>query len=312
MSEAEPLLANSGTTFPQPSYQRKKRYATLTVQEVTYSALLPWAVFTVVALQFVYTYHASHAFVWFLVTSCFIVGVGLIFMGFGRDRSPHMAVGLLCLMACCTGSSIGLFIYDNYAITYWHLDGGAEYTDVKPKSKGSDYADATILHFTNDSFVDTQRTLGYMEAGTVYCVAPVSAKAQSDSPQYWAAGIDCCSPRADFKCGDVQKNDGKTAVTILSDHVRKKYETAIRMATAVYSLSANGTGNVPLHWTADGNGNKNDHWNSCLFYLFLSSALYLMCSIFAAIILRKSMMRGELNIPVVRNWGLDSQADLAA
>merc|ERR1719253_1607017 len=132
----------------------------------------------------------------------FCVGLVFVAVGFGRDKSIHLAVGLLCLTACCIGSSIGLFIYDSYGVTFWQLQGGAEYEHVSPASKGSNFADAQVLHFMPDAFVDTERTLGYMEAGTVYCVAPVAAAKFSSAPQFWAAGKNCCDMRGNFKCGD--------------------------------------------------------------------------------------------------------------
>jgi len=254
---------------------------------------LPWLMYTLVVCVFIYFYHDYRWLVWSLVAACVLLGTLILAMGAGRSRSVHLAVGLLCLAGTCVGTSVGVYLYDTYASTYWQLQDGAEYKHLSPSSKASDYADATILSFTQDAFVDTERTLGYMEAGAVYCVAPVTSQKFSSAPQYWAAGKDCCDQRANFRCGDTGNAKANTGVMILDEHERAKYKTAIRMAEAVYNLSPTETGRYALAWTASSENNlKDDMWASCHNLFFLSSGMYLVCSVAAALMLRKSVQPG--------------------
>jgi len=253
---------------------------------------LPWLILMLVVSAFVYLYYEYRWLVWSLVGASILLGLLMVAMGAGRSRSAHLAVGLLCLAASCVGTSCGVYLYDTYASMYWQLQDGAEYQNLSPSSKASDYADASMLSFTQDAFVDTERTLGYMEAGAVYCVAPVTSQKFSTAPQYWAAGKDCCDQRANFRCGGtgIGKGQTRTGVLIQDETERSKYKTAIRMAEAVYNLSPTETGRVALAWTESPQSNlKDDLWASCHNLFFLSSGMYLVCSVAAALMLRKSV-----------------------
>jgi hypothetical protein len=299
MAEAQPLLRPDAegqddleTTFPVPASFKKPRGSAVTTFEFFVAALLPWLMFTVVVTLFIINYYELSSVVWIVVAACVLMGVFLIGMGVGQTRSVHFAVGLLCLAATCVGTSVGIYIYDIYARDYWGMKNGAEYKNVSPSSKGSDHADAAVYSFTPDAFVDTERTLGYMEAGTVYCVAPVASQRYSDAPQYWAAGKDCCGQRSTFRCGDAADTQAKSGVRITDEEDRARYNTAIRMAEAVYSLTPDETGRFSLIWTSNDHL-KADLWESCIHLLILSSSMYFICSVGAAIILRKSLMSAQ-------------------
>lgn len=257
------------------------------------AVFIPWCVFAMVVFEFVHSYHLGKDYVWTFIAACFITGVLVVVVGFGRDKSVQMATGLLIILAVCIGSTIGIYIWLTYGHTYYQMEDGAEYYHVSPTAKGTDYADAAVIHFESDSFVDTARTLGYMEAGTVYCVAPISPSKESNTPQFWAAGKDCCGERSDFKCDDIHVNKQKSAVAVISDADRESYKTAIRMAESVYSLDAKQSGQVPMQWISAEANLREDKWNSMIFWEALSTGLYLICSLLAGVILRKSMMRNN-------------------
>lgn len=297
MAEDTPLLAPDGEDmFSRPNGKllspQKPGGGGMGMIDLVVAIFLPWLMFTLVVCCFIYFYHDYRWLVWSIVGASVLLGMLMVAMGAGRSRSVHLAVGLLCLTATCVGTSLGVYLYDTYASTYWQLEDGAEYQQVSPSSNGSNYADATTLSFSPDAFVDNTRTLGYMEAGVVYCVAPVTSQKFSSAPQYWAAGKDCCDQRANFRCGDAANPLAKSGVAIQDDDLLAKYKTAIRMAEAVYQLDPTATGRVALSWTASaGSSLKEDLWASCLNLLFLSSGMYLVCSAAAALLLRKSVQR---------------------
>lgn len=252
------------------------------------AVFLPWLMFALVVTIFIFLYYDKRILSWFLIGACMLLALLLVAVGILQSRNIHLAVGMLCLTALCIGASVGSYTYCTYASTYWLLENGVVYKGVSPLTQGSGYADATLLSFTTDAFVDTERTLGYMENGVVYCVAPVTTQKFSNSPQYWAAGMDCCDQRSDFRCGDTSNEKAKTGLRIWDKNDRDKYNTAIRMAESVYNLSPSETGHYSLTWTASGNNPKDDLWSSCLIILVLTSSMYFICSLGAALILRKS------------------------
>lgn len=283
--------------FPPPYGQlsSRKKFSSAGMGPVDYivAIFLPWLIFTLVMTVFIYFYWEYRWLVWSVVAGCLLLGALMVAMGAGRARSIHLAVGLLCIAAACVGTSVGVYLYDTYASTYWQLQDGAEYKGVSPSSKASDHADATILRFTPDAFVDTVRTLGYMEAGVVYCVAPVASQKFSSAPQYWAAGKDCCDQRANFRCGhvgNVGNAQANTGVLIKDESERAKYKTAIRMAEAVFNLSPTETGRFALAWTGASDTNlKDDLWSRCHNLFFICSGMYLAFSVAAALLLRTSV-----------------------
>lgn len=303
-AEEQPLLApeyEEDGMFPPPCGGLSSRKnlssssSSMGFADCIVAIFLPWFIFTLVLTAFIYFYYASRWLVWSLVAACLLLGALMVAMGAGRSRSIHLAVGLLSIAAACVGTSVGVYFYDTYASTYWQLQDGAEYKGLSPSSKASDHADATILSFTPDTFVDTMRTLGYMEAGVVYCVAPVASPKFSNAPQYWAAGKDCCDQRANFRCGAVSNIDnvqGKTGVLIKDESDREKYKTAIRMAEAVFNLSPTETGRFALAWTGTSDTNfKDDLWSRCHNLFFISSGMYLAFSVAAVFLLRTSVVK---------------------
>lgn len=296
MAEEQPLLGPDAdcqddleTTFPLPASLKKPRRApAIGALDVFIAAFLPWLIFTVIEILFIYVYYQQPWRVWALVGGFVLCSLVLVGMGVGGTRSVHLAIGLLCLAATCVGTMVGVYVYGAYASSYWRLNDGVQYKSVSPLALASEHSDATILGFAPESFVDAERTLGYMEAGTVYCVAPVAAQKFSDAPQYWAAGKDCCDQRGNFRCGAVLDPKAKTGLRVLDESERWKYNTAIRMAESVYNLSPTNTGHFSVFWTSD--NLKDEIWSECLSLLLLSSSMYFVCSVAAALILRKSLL----------------------
>lgn len=294
MSERQPLLEDGfqddglATVFPPPASLKKHRSGFFPESGlIVLLACLPAVEFALVVALFVFAYHDYQRTVWTSVGVCELKGVLLVLFGARRGRKLQTAAGLLVLSAVCAGSCIGLYIYDAFGSPYYTLSRGATYTNLDPLAKGSDHADAASITFTQDAFVDTERTLGYMKAGTVYCVAPVVGQKYSNAPQYWAAGTDCCDQRANFRCGATGKPMAKTGVRILDDGDRAEYLTAIRMAESVYSLSPTETGNYTLTWTVDTKRFADKYRRSSLVLLAAAASLYLLCSVVAGLLLRR-------------------------
>lgn len=340
MADEQPLLSPSdaeeaglGTTFPPPAGLKKSPgVPKMGIEHCLVATFLPWLMFTLVVTLFIFLYYDAPFLVGFLICACVLLVMGLVFLGVGQSRRVHIAIGLLCILAICIGASVGYCTFHNYASTYWLLEDGNVFHDVSPSSTGANYPNATLIGFSQDAFVDTQRTIGYMENGVVYCVAPISSRNWEQqreqrwsagfyhAPQYWAAGIDCCDQRSGFRCGDTDARDfgqdtrqrvvstaAKGGLRIWDNRDRERFNTAIQMAESVYDLCNEKrptigrgneirrqcramTGRYSLTWIATGNNPKDDLWESCMIILALTSSLYFICSLAAALILRKSRL----------------------
>jgi len=271
------------TDFPPPTKVRGVN-PFLTKADLAVCALLPWLIFAMVLCLFLFSYEDYSFLVWALVAVSLLMTLLFLAMGASAGRSGLLALGFLSLVAIITSVCIGLFIFHQYLKEYYWVESGAVYDNVSPAASGKDHQDATILRFAEGSFVDTQRTVGYMEAGVVYCVAPVLSKRFSNAPQYWAVGLDCCDQRNNFRCGDV--DDGSAKNGIGEAQHTKQYSTAVRMAEAVYEMNAEQSSKVLVRWTKDPDAAKEELWSNAIDVAVTAIGLYLIASIAAAFILK--------------------------
>jgi len=201
-------------------------------------ALLPWLVFSLIVALFALAFQAFQPVVWASVAACVMLALLFVAMGGRRGRPSQLAVGLLILGAVAIAVPIGRFVDLNFMAEFWRLDAGAAYRRLSPLDPGASHADATMVEFQEGTFVDVQRALGYMKDGIVYCVAPITRAGanQSQAPEYWAAGEDCCERRGNFACGDVESRTARSGLAVFDDEGH--YRTAVRMAQSTYELSA--------------------------------------------------------------------------
>mmetsp|Transcript_21385 Transcript_21385/g.40964 ORF Transcript_21385/g.40964 Transcript_21385/m.40964 type:complete len:336 (+) Transcript_21385:117-1124(+) len=288
--------------FPAPT-SWKDRAASFSAFEITILVLLPWAIFTLVMCLFVFA-HKEHAeLVWALVALCLLLAFLFVASGAGKQRSSVLALGLLSLGAVTVAVMVGLYVKDDYLEELWRIEGGATYGDVSVLSQAKDHGDATILNFASETYVDTDRTLGYMEDGDVYCVAPLqetSTRPQTELsavPQYWASGKNCCHKRSDFKCGAVKEanSDARSGLVLSgNDPDHEKFHSAIRMAQAVYDMDLADPGQrgvLLLRVINDPQEEKDEMWLSALTIVALVSTTYLIASAVAAVLIRTCLSR---------------------
>jgi hypothetical protein len=113
---------------------------------------------------------------------------------------------IVSVMAALTG----ICNYHAHYAPYLNTKAGRTYYNVTATAVASAYLDGGIIHFDNDSVVDTTRSLGFMSHGFTYCVAPIFIQQQGDDEhpvQFWAVGRDCCNARSSFECGDAGDNN---------------------------------------------------------------------------------------------------------
>jgi len=232
---------------------------------------LPWLTFTLTALARGMISPGLYFLAYIVGAICLVHAVGWIFVGVShfhpmRERRASVSakcIGFLCLAALAAGWLVGILYDSAYMDEYWRLHQGATHKNVKANSLGlTDYSDAAVIEFAAGTFIDTDRAVGYMDQGEVYCVAPVTGTTFSDSPVYYAAGENCCHARSQFTCAKAEPAKGKilTAIVMKRDE-DDSYLAAIRMAKSVYQLKGETKTRTPLKFVDDVETYVNELWH---------------------------------------------------
>lgn len=300
MSEGQPLLQEyesreNGLYFPPPSSYKKPDREPASTMELFLLVLAPWCLFSLVLLLFVFSPSDMPVLPWTVTLLLALLAVLSVVHGFAVAtvrRRMEVSLGLLGLLALVTAPLVATVIHDLYLAEHSRLTEGASYTNISPDTSAVTRADATALTFASGAFVDVQRTVGYMQEGVVYCVAPVSGKIMSNAPQYWAVGINCCDARGNYHCGDV--NGGHSGVVVTTDSQDAdsldEYRTAVRMATSVYSLDIS-TGNMCINWTQDADELIASLFANAMYTMSFAILLDLLVSTILGFFVRTAMNR---------------------
>mmetsp|Transcript_60346 Transcript_60346/g.127830 ORF Transcript_60346/g.127830 Transcript_60346/m.127830 type:complete len:290 (+) Transcript_60346:133-1002(+) len=256
-------------------------------------ALLPCIIFSLVAGLFGFAFQDYAQLVWALVGACSLLSLLFISMGSASGKAAQVALGILLMSAIGLGVPVGLFVERRYMRQFWEMDSGATYREVDPASPSASHADASVVHFQRGTFVDTTHSVGYMENGKIFCVAPI-VKAGTIST-YWAVGKNCCQQRGDFKCGDAHLEDG---VGVVVHEGLSQYQSAARMATATYSSKlgqsdtdshGNAASGLFVQWISDASTLKSSLWDRAMFVVVVAAGLHLAGSGTAALILGRAL-----------------------
>lgn len=293
--EERPLLPGGSNGDNQPRPMKKSRGYLLKTEDMSFIVGMPCATFAITALS---VGMISPALRWLaylfaallLANAVFWIVLGLSHQGPSKDRRTEVrqkCVGLLCLAALAGGWMMGLLADIAYMDEYWRLSHGAVHKDVTASGANvAAYADASVLEFAPGTFIDTDRTIGYMEQGEVYCIAPVTGQTSSDSPMYYAAGEDCCSQRGDFKCAEAKPKDGQVLKAIvLQNDEANPYLTAIRMSKSVYNLKL-GNSRIPLKFVEDTDRYINDYWHAAFITIMICAIFQGFVCIVTGVVLR--------------------------
>lgn len=247
---------------------------------------LPWGMFSLVLYLFTMR-EEFQPLLWAFIGACAVLSVGFAGIAIKQSKVAPLALAVLCFLALALSIPAGSIIRREYMAEYWRLADGASYRHLDPAVSGSTISDATMLEFQDGTFVDTERSVGFMKGGDRFCVAPVSGPEQSKTPTIWAAGLNCCQSRGKFSCGDVS---GPAAVTATSvPDPDGHYGSAVRMAAAIYELESPPPQPFFVLWSLS----KDDYfmglWESAATTVAGASLVYLVTSFGAAVFLAKAL-----------------------
>lgn len=251
--------------------------------DVLVLGLMPSPVFALILCLFTFSYQDFPALVWAMVVVGF--GLGLIFlvMGAALKRNAHLALGFLVLSAVIVAVPVGLYIGSAYMAEYWELEDGATYRNISPGDPGASRGDASVVQFVDGTYLNIERSLGYMAAGTVYCVAPVSMRDQAMHPQYWAAGEDCCGKRGSFACDDAADAAARSGVVVTEE--LENYRTAVRMAVAYYGMDSPNGNATFVRWKTNARDYKDSLWSGAIVLMVGSIVIHFVATMCSALFL---------------------------
>eukprot|EP00927_Polykrikos_kofoidii_P016352 TRINITY_DN17386_c0_g1_i1.p1 TRINITY_DN17386_c0_g1~~TRINITY_DN17386_c0_g1_i1.p1 ORF type:complete len:308 (-),score=50.84 TRINITY_DN17386_c0_g1_i1:145-1068(-) len=265
-----------------PPRQRLKR------GEAIGLAMIPWMVFTFIACLFSVS-EDIEVLGWGFAGICALMSVLFCTVGYLGGNVVPLALGLFCLTAITVSVPVGLIVKETYMKPYWHIEDGALYRNVDPLEVGATMSDGTLFEFIEGTFVDTERSVGYMKSGDVFCVAPISGPTKSESPSIWAVGKGCCSQKSHFTCGDAGDDKAHSALGVGDDGKSEKYLKAVRMAQATFDMKPLRSPPLFVVWTDDAVGEKNSlFWNGAAL-VSAASLVHLISSLLSALFLGRNL-----------------------
>uniref|UniRef100_A0A7S1WWH2 Uncharacterized protein n=1 Tax=Alexandrium catenella TaxID=2925 RepID=A0A7S1WWH2_ALECA len=223
--------------------------------------IVPWVVFIMVMCPFALYYRHSTMLAWVIFAVAMLVSGGLRLLEHGGRADAAWAklffstyywqlLSSCCIAATLLGTALGLYAYSRYILVYHIYEGSRFYMNVRPSQAAAEFLDAGMLTFSQDTFVDPTRSIGYKVVER-YCVAPIfnHAMATSSSPgklplaNFWAVGLDCCHGRGSFECGPIWDESAHSGLRVLDagplqGEELHNYMIAVHQAAASYGIMA--------------------------------------------------------------------------
>lgn len=225
-------------------------------KQIAINAIAGAAAFLAVMVSFTYLYHHSWEWVWILSGSIAAIGWAMVTTNPAAQPGGRRTTGALVVIAVIFGAIAGQRNYAKHMATYYNYSGSREFTDVLPTEPAAAHADAGKITFASVAMVDTTKSVGYKK-GDTYCVAPIMEPSSGQRVEFWAVGMNCCSGRNDFRCGDVGSPAVKSGVVLMDWDTNsllptqhEYYLKAVKEAEAAFDL-VSASEPLLLFWTKD-------------------------------------------------------------
>lgn len=275
------------------------------ISPITLVALifLPWMMFTLILCLFCFAYRHFSLVVWSVVLTFLVFWVYLYYSDTSRRRArplpkPRVFLGLVCLLALLISTVLGFYLFETKLLGYWNIQESRMYTNVLPSQAAVAHADAGIVTFAMGTRVDTARGASF-KAGHKYCAAPIvrSGLRQDAIVQYWAVGLDCCTPRSGFECDDALNIEARAGIAVvntsslpamLSAFLPNEwdlYKQAVDQAVGTYGILS--TANpVFFRWLNKPLEVQDEVWDTTVWFTAKAICAYLLISILIAFALQ--------------------------
>lgn len=251
-------------------------------------ALCPGLMFIGIVAMFSFDWLIP-SFAWFLVFVLISIVIAVVWplppphvdgMPVRRHNWEWFPAGA-CFFAVALGCIMGSVNYNVFVLPYMHYRFNREYTNLNPSENAKAYGDAGVIYFTASARVDLAKSAGFQEWNR-FCVAPIVGEETGAPVGFWAAGLDCCESRHNFRCGDAVLPEAKGGVRISETDPMGEYlpqfKKAVAMAAQVYGFEASDEP-VMVHWVEDPKEYAHQQWVHSLIFFGLCGvfSLIMMC-----------------------------------
>lgn len=256
--------------------------------------IVPWAFQAVILLVFFLAgTHGKLLVLWVAPISMLVLCAAALRHHYLHRHSGEVLIACLCLVSVILGSAVGWYAEVRWLAEYNRLSQGASYFNVLPVEAAASKLDATTIDFTQDTIVDLSQAFGMIdtdgEIGRTYCVAPVMTHLEVQTRiEYFAAGIDCCSVRSDFACGDATHGNAHGGLVLPQAlQLDPKFASAVTGFVNAYNFTI-GNDFLLLEWNQNPKAFVHGAWSSSWKLLAIFSSAYFLISIMVGVVLLQS------------------------
>lgn len=228
--------------------------------EIILSVVLPWCVFagvlSLISLSCHYVY-ATVVFVCTAIIGVFVLALGVVALNVFKKGGIYEAkwnifIFFACIIAWILGLVCGQQNYVMNFVPFLNIENLNTYPNVDPTTThGQLLMDAGRIEFIQGSQLDLSKSMGFRNVD-FYCVAPVTQNASIQNQtmyDFWAVGVNCCSGRGDFHCGDFMNTQKMSGLRLMREDQRGYFRLAVQQAEAAYQIRAKHP--IFLHWMHD-------------------------------------------------------------
>lgn len=283
--------------FKQPRISRRTRVAEKSLFLLWWPAFLGSCVVAEFGLRYWRHSTMAHA-----VLGCCLVFAACLFLiayngGWpGRASSTFMAVNGVCVFFIAILSLLlGVYCFETYTEPYEVYQGSHQYNDVPPGINPGAHRDAGTIKFAAGSHVAVERSIG-IKNGDYYCVAPIMGPDTSMYAGFWAAGMNCCTARGRFQCGDVSDPQVLSGLVVLDENSFGNaeiplYTKAAEEAAAQFGLSIPAAP-IFVRWSSDVDADRDRYFHEAWAFV-TSSVAGLFCFMLVVVMLLSAMAGNE-------------------
>jgi len=257
---------------------------------------IPWILFTFTTSLFLAAYHEAPQ----VIVTLILIGGAISAdqarrsMVFGSDPFRKQ-LAYQCMIAFLLSTAVGLFAYEGCIQTYWTSNAMHAYANVLPSESASGYADASKIVFADEARLATGNVLGYKDID-VYCVVPILDDSGLHRVQFWAAGVNCCGSRSDFRCDDAWDRRARSGLVILDRDWHPQYALAAKQAEAAFDITSVEEP-VFVRWVRDPEEFEKWYWRVGAYIILISNILYALFSASVAWLINESNVKNLRNKP---------------
>lgn len=261
------------------------------VEAVVMVTLGPFMIFTTICCLFLFVFYHISWLVWFSVIVLGIFSIAILRLSVqiqnarARRKAFLRMLSMSCSFAIIMSTSFGWYIYATRSSLAYALESRRAYVNVRPEEPAEAHSDASWLFFSEDAHVDQDLSMGYMDGGTTYCVAPVLGDHDLEEVQYWAVGEECCNPRGGFQCDDAADASVRSGLVILNaSPLHSKlgvYKNAVEEAEAAFGFKPKKASEpLLLRWVTDPEAVQRNYQRQAVDITLLACAFYFVASMF--------------------------------